>query len=75
MPIRPIEDIDKLRRINEALVSRVERSMEQQGNAFSLFQTAINLETRVRTRTEELRATLRHLEQSNLELVAAKDEI
>jgi two-component system, sensor histidine kinase len=73
MPIRPIEDIDKLRRINEALVSRVERSMEQQGNSFSLFQTAINLETRVRTRTEELRATLRHLEQSNLELVAAKE--
>jgi two-component system, sensor histidine kinase len=73
MPIRAIEDIDKLRRINEALVSRVERSMEQQGNAFSLFQTAINLETRVRTRTEELRATLRNLEQSNLELVAAKE--
>ena len=47
--------------------------MEQQGNAFSLFQTAINLENRVRSRTEELRATLRHLEQSNLELVAAKE--
>src|SRR3954447_7194904 len=73
MPIRPIDDVDKLRRINEALVSRVERSMEQQGNAFSLFQTAINLENRVRSRTEELRATLRHLEQSNLELVAAKE--
>jgi two-component system, sensor histidine kinase len=73
MPVRQIESIEKLRRINEALISRVERSMEQQGNAFSLFQTAINLENRVRARTEELRATLRHLEQSNLELVAAKE--
>lgn len=73
MPVRQIDDIDKLRRINEALISRVERSMEQHGNAFSLFQTAINLENRVRARTEELRATLRHLEQSNLELVAAKE--
>ncbi len=54
-----IDDIDRLKRINEALISRVERSMEQQGNAFSLFQTAINLESRVRARTEELRATLR----------------
>ncbi len=73
MPIRHIDDPEKLRRINEALVSRVERSMEQQGNAFTLFQTAINLENRVRARTEELRATLRHLEQSNLELIAAKE--
>ena len=73
MPIRHIDDLEKLRRINEALVSRVERSMEQQGNAFTLFQTAINLENRVRARTEELRATLRHLEQSNLELIAAKE--
>ncbi len=73
MPFREINDIEKLRRINEALVSRVERSMDQHGNAFSLFQTAINLENRVRARTEELRATLRHLEQSNIELVGAKE--
>ncbi|MET0941846.1 MAG: hybrid sensor histidine kinase/response regulator [Mesorhizobium sp.] len=73
MPIRQINDLEKLKRINEALVSRVERSMDQQGNAFSLFQTAINLESRVRIRTEELRATLRRLEQSNVELVEAKE--
>ena len=47
--------------------------MEQQGNAFTLFQTAINLESRIKARTEELRATLRRLEQSNVELVAAKE--
>jgi signal transduction histidine kinase len=73
MPIREINDIDRLKKINEALISRVERSMEQHGNAFTLFQTTISLEARVKARTEELRATLRRLEQSNLELVAAKE--
>ncbi len=73
MPVRDITDIDKLRKINDALISRVERSMDQQGNAFSLFQTAINLETRVRSRTEELSETLRRLEESNVDLVSAKE--
>ena len=73
MPLRDINDLEKLKKINAALVSRVERSMDQQGNAFSLFQTAISLENRVRTRTEELHTTLRRLEQSNIDLVAAKE--
>lgn len=73
MPLRDIDDIERLKKINAALVSRVERSMDQQGNAFSLFQTAISLESRVRTRTEELHTTLRRLEQSNIDLSAAKE--
>ncbi|UCI05069.1 hybrid sensor histidine kinase/response regulator [Mesorhizobium sp. B1-1-8] len=73
MPLRDINDLEKLKKINAALVSRVERSMDQQGNAFSLFQTAISLENRVRTRTEELNATLRRLERSNIDLSAAKE--
>jgi signal transduction histidine kinase len=73
MSISDITDLDRLRRINEALISRVERSMDQQGNAFTLFQTAINLEGRIKARTEELRSTLRRLEQSNTDLVAAKE--
>ncbi|MDX8523872.1 hybrid sensor histidine kinase/response regulator [Mesorhizobium sp. MSK_1335] len=73
MPLRDINDLEKLKKINAALVSRVERSMDQQGNAFSLFQTAIALENRVRNRTEELHATLRRLEQSNIDLSAAKE--
>jgi signal transduction histidine kinase len=68
-----ITDIQRLRKINAALISRVERAMDQQGNAFSLFQTAINLESRVRNRTEELRSTLRRLEESNIDLFAAKE--
>ncbi len=73
MPLRDIDDVERLKKINAALVSRVERSMDQQGNAFSLFQTAISLENRVRTRTEELHATLRRLEQSNIDLSVAKE--
>ncbi|MES0101624.1 hybrid sensor histidine kinase/response regulator [Mesorhizobium sp. M0019] len=73
MPLRNIDDLEKLKKINAALISRVERSMDQQGNAFSLFQTAISLESRVRSRTEELHSTLRRLEQSNIDLNAAKE--
>ncbi|MER8368082.1 hybrid sensor histidine kinase/response regulator [Mesorhizobium sp. M1378] len=73
MPLRNIDDLQRLKKINAALISRVERSMDQQGNAFSLFQTAISLENRVRNRTEELHSTLRRLEQSNIDLNAAKE--
>ncbi len=36
--------IAKLTKINAALMQRVEKSMDQQANAYSLFQTAITLE-------------------------------
>lgn len=67
------EEIRKLRKINQALMDRVERSMDQQGNAYSLFQTAIGLEEQVRRRTAELSSTLYDLEQTNHQLVTAKD--
>ncbi|EBV3600232.1 hybrid sensor histidine kinase/response regulator, partial [Salmonella enterica subsp. enterica serovar Virchow] len=54
MSVDDVDDIARLKRINAALIGRVERSMDQQGNAFSLFQTAINLENRIKSRTEEL---------------------
>jgi two-component system, sensor histidine kinase len=66
--------VEKLAKINAVLMDRVERSMDQQGNAFSLFQTAIGLGAKVRARTEELTAVLRRLECSNEALVEAKDE-
>ena len=64
----------KLRKINKVLIDRVERSMDFQGNAFSLFQTAIVLEGRVRDRTSELELTLRELAKSNRALSLAKEE-
>ncbi len=65
--------VDKLRKINEALMKRVERSMDQQANAFSLFQTAINQEAQIRIRTEELNNALTKLAQANVELSEARD--
>ncbi|MET7245136.1 HAMP domain-containing sensor histidine kinase, partial [Methylobacterium sp. EM32] len=55
-------------------MSQVERTMDQRGSAYSLFQTAITLEGQVRSRTEELTALMRSLERSNLDLTAAKEE-
>ncbi|MCJ2049798.1 ATP-binding protein [Methylobacterium sp. J-070] len=66
--------IEKLERINAALMSHVERSMDQRGSAYSLFQTAIMLEGRVRTRTEELTGLMHRLERSNEALAIAKEE-
>jgi len=66
--------IEKLERINAALMSHVERTMDQRGSAYSLFQTAIMLEGRVRTRTEELTGLMHRLERSNAALAVAKEE-
>ena len=55
-------------------MSHVERTMDQRGSAYSLFQTAIMLEGRVRTRTEELTGLMHRLERSNEALAAAKEE-
>lgn len=66
-------EIQRLKKINSALMGYVERSTDQQGNAYSLFQTAINLEGQIRLRTEELTETLNSLEQSNHQLKVAKE--
>ena len=66
--------VAKLERINASLMAHVERAMDQQGGAYSLFQTAITLEGRVRSRTEELTALMHSLERSNEALKAAKEE-
>ena len=65
--------IDKLRKINAALMKRVERSMDQQANAFSLFQTAISQEAQIRLRTDQLNHALSKLAHTNVELGEARD--
>lgn len=67
------ERLKKLAKINAALMNRVERSMDQQGNAYSLFNTAIGLENQVRVRTEELNSVLENLAHTNEELIQARD--
>lgn len=64
---------EKLAKINAALMQRVERSMDHQANAYSMFQTAIGLETQVRVRTDELKAALHRLERANEQLTSARD--
>ena len=54
-------------------MQRVERSMDAQANAYSLFQTAITLEGQVRMRTEEVTNALSRLERTNDELSSARD--
>ncbi len=63
----------KLRRINAALIDRVERATDLQGNAFSLFETAISLEGKIRERTADLEQALGALAQSNAALAVAKE--
>ena len=73
MSLEFIDDVERLKKINRALISRVESSMDQHGNAFSLFQTAISLEGQVKRRTDELTVALRQFEKTNAELEAAKE--
>ena len=69
----PIEIVQRLTRINAALVERLENRIDQQASAYSLFQTAIGLEAQVRQRTAELKTALVDLESSNAALVHAKE--
>jgi len=48
------EEVRRLRKTNEILVDRAEQSINQEGNAFAIFQTAINLEKSITERTSEL---------------------
>ena len=73
MQLEDIENVEQLQKINRALMSRVESAMDQHGNAFSLFQTAINLEGQVKRRTDELTVALRQFEKANAELERAKE--
>ncbi len=66
--------VEKLEKINQALIRRVERSMDQRANSYALFQSAILLEEQVRARTTELRRALDELETSNIDLSIAKEQ-
>lgn len=71
----PLEaEVRKLRKINEALMARVERATDISGSAFALFQTAISLEGEVRTRTHDLQSALNELSETNTRLEQAHAE-
>ena len=66
-------ELERQRKINAALMRRVERDMNAQGNAFSLFEAATVLEKKVDERTAELERALDELQRSNQELRTAKE--
>lgn len=66
-------EVDRLNKINRALMTRVERATDLTGNAFSLFQAATVLDDRVQERTEALQEALAVLKGTNCELVTAKE--
>jgi signal transduction histidine kinase len=63
----------QLQLINVALMDRVERDMDLQGNSFSLFQAAIALEGKVKERTAALTEALHQLERTNRELQSSNE--
>src|SRR3546814_8340421 len=67
------EENRKLRKINAALIDRVERSSDMAGNAFSMFETAISLEAMVRERTAQLEDALAKLAEANADLARSEE--
>ncbi|MFD1344262.1 hybrid sensor histidine kinase/response regulator [Litorisediminicola beolgyonensis] len=65
---------EKLLKITESLMRRVEYQTAQSGAAYSQFERAALLEKRVRQRTEELERTLDLLHESNAQLARATAE-
>ena len=73
-PAEQDPQIQKLNKIISVLMDQVERGMDFQGNAYSLFQTAIVLEDRVRERTRNLERALHELSETNAKLSRAKEQ-
>ena len=73
IPPEVAAELARLRKVNQVLMDRIERGMDLQGGAFSLFQAATVLEHKVRARTSALEGTMHELEQSNRELTTAKE--
>lgn len=66
-------DLEKQKKINRVLMKRVEMTYDCQGDAFSMFQTALSLENQVKERTRALKNAFTELEHSNQALMTAKE--
>lgn len=68
----PERRVEKLRRINQVLIDRIDRLEESRGSAWSMFQAAVALEQEVLTRTRQLEKAMADLSQRNRELAVAR---
>ncbi|MDT0510029.1 ATP-binding protein [Novosphingobium sp. MMS21-SN21R] len=66
--------VRQLEKINAALMDRVERSIDMEGGAFSMFETAIALESVVRDRTSALENAMSELNRVIAALAAANED-
>jgi signal transduction histidine kinase len=65
--------VEKLTRINEALIQRLERIDDMRGSAYSLTRAAAMLEREIVARNADLERALGELSASNAELAAARE--
>ncbi|MFD2813714.1 histidine kinase dimerization/phospho-acceptor domain-containing protein [Paracoccus aerius] len=68
----PERRVEKLARINQVLIDRIDRLEESRGSAWSMFQAAVALEQEVMVRTRDLERALADLSQRNRELAVAR---
>ena len=68
----PARRAEKLARITDVLVERIDRLEESRGSAWSMFQAAVALEREVQMRTRELEQALADLSERNRELAVAR---
>ena len=64
--------IEKLNRIADVLVERIDKLEEGRGSAWSMFQAAVALEQEVQARTRDLEKALADLSERNRELAVAR---
>ncbi|WP_096786057.1 hybrid sensor histidine kinase/response regulator [Rhodobacter sp. CZR27] len=69
----PERQIEKLKRINAALIDRLDRADASRGSHWMLFQTAAVLEQELLARNRDLEQALSHLELTNRELALARE--
>jgi len=68
-------EIKRLNKMIQVLVDRAEHGINSESSDFSLFQTTITLEEKVRTRTVELKRALDQLAETNEELDSSLSQL
>ena len=68
----PARQAEKLARITQVLIGRVDRLEESRGSAWSMFQAALALEREALARTRDLERALADLSEKNRDLAVAR---